>query len=396
MTAKSTLGFITAEKEVSLFGAGNGTELSLNLIENPDTSSLVRDVYEDTGIKSNVYDAGGGPSLGLRKGEISLVADLGGLATNNGGAVTSDNDLIASAFGTATGSTGTTVDDVAATTTVFDVASAAGLAAEKMVLVETTQGNKARMIQAVDTLELTVTPALPVAPETASDVIGSVTYTPNETRESWKVGIHKDSQKIGYYLQGVTFVPEISGIGAAEGKAKLTLKGNVGDYSNGASLIDSATPPDTFTEPAVSQDGGDFVLTDGVVSITCVASTFNFTGILETVRRASACKQNCQGAAEVVPSQNRQIEVELWQDKASDDPIDQLRTWFEAGTMLQCLYQVGKQPTDCLAFYFPACYIKADPKEGDKGGLMAIKVALKVSIDGNSAIFSKPFYFARF
>jgi len=98
-----------------------------------------------------------------------------------------------------------------------------------------------------------------------------------------------------------------------------------------------------------------------------------------------------------MPSQDRVISTELWQASgATADPLDQLRTWFSAGTMLECLYQVGNLPGDTLALFFPAVYLNVEPKEVDKNGLMAIKTDLKVSYDGSSAVFTKPFYFARF
>ena len=398
MTAKN-LSFTTIQKEDGYMGAGTGDVLVLALQEPLDVSSLVRESIEDTTIRSSVWDSGNGPSIGLRQGELSLVLDLPGLAANDGGAVTNDaeGDIIASAVGSYDAATGTTAADVSPTTTVFDVTSAAGLAPTNMILVETSAGYRVAPILSIDSAELTLAVPLPAAPASDNDVIAGVTYTPSETRTTWILEHHEDNDALGYKCQGVHFVPQISNIGATEGKARLTLPCTIGDWEHIPSTIASATPPDTFTRPGTIQDNGWFILTDGTDAITCIASTFNVENLLTAMRRADACKQNVVGEPEILPSADKAITTELWQPAgATTDPVAQLRKWFEEGTMLKCLYQVGCEPTDCIAFYFPAVYLSQEPKEVDKGGIMAIAANLKISLDRNSTVFDRPWYMARF
>lgn len=397
MTSKFNLSATTAEMETAYYGAGNGTELVVNLQEQMDTSSLVEEAIAPTTIHESIWDAGDGPTPGLRQGEINLVVDLSGLGTNAGGAITDDNDgkLIAAAIGSSSGGTGSTAA-AGWTTATGDVTSAVGFAEAEMVLAATTTGNWVGMISDITGSALTLTPDLPTAPAESAKIYAGVTYTPSTTRSTWIIKHHRDANKIGYQAVGVSFVPEFANLGAAEGKARLTLKGMLGDHSKIASSIGSIGTPDTFTNPGVIQDKGRFVLTDGTDTVTCIASTFNFTNPLTQMRRADACQANASGAPEIMPTSDKVIETELWQASGADDPIDQLRTWQAAGDMLQCLYQIGNEPGDILAFYFPAVYINEDPKEVDKNGLMAIKTMLKVSLDGSSAVFTAPWYFARF
>lgn len=397
MTAKFNLSATTAQKEASLYGAGSGTEYVLNLQEQLDISNLVEEQIAPSSIRESVWDAGDGPTPGLRQGDLSLVVDLGALSSNAGGAITDDNSgaLIAAAIGTSSGGTGTTCA-AGWNTTTGDVASAAGLAEAGLVLFETTTGHWAAAISDINASTLTVDPPLKTAPGENAKLYAGVTYTPSETRTSWIVTHHRDAKKMGIQCTGVTFVPEFSNLGAQEGKARLTLKGALGDHVQIASSIGSVGTPDTFTEPGVIQDQGRFVLTDGSDTVECIASTFNFTNPLTQVRRQDACQPNTNGEAVIMPSMDRMIEVELWQASGADDPLDQLRIWLAAGDMLTCLYQVGNGPAETLAWYFPAVYINADITPVDKNGLMALKVSLKVSLDGASSVFTVPWYFARF
>lgn len=398
MTAKN-LSSTTIQQEATYMGAGTGKVYVLALQEPLDTSSLVRESIEDTTVLSSVWDAGNGPTLGLRQGELSIVLDIPGLAANDGGAVVDDDEgaLIAAAIGPADGATGTTVADAAATTLSFDVTSAAGLAVTNMILVETTSGYRVAPIEEIDSAELTLAVPLPVAPENGADVVAGVTYTPSETRYTYIVAHHMDNKALGYKCQGVHFVPQFSNIGAAEGKARLTLACTVGDWDHIASTLASATPPDTFDRAGIVQDGGWFILSDGTNAVTCIASTFSVENLLTAMRRADACKQNTVGEPEIIPSKDKAITTELWQPAgATTDPIARLRTWFEAGTSLKCLYQVGCEKTDCMAFFFPSVYLGQEPKEVDKGGIMAITANLRISLDRNSLVWTRPFYFARF
>jgi hypothetical protein len=397
MTAKFNLSATTAQKEASLYGAGGGTEYVLNLQEQLDISSLVEEQIAPSSIRESVWDAGDGPTPGLRQGDLSLVVDLGALSSNAGGIIADDYSgaLIAAAIGTSSGGTGT--ECAAAWDTVTgDVDSAAGLAEAEMVLVETSTGHWAAAIEDITGTTLTLDPPLKTAPAEDAVVYAGVTYTPSETRTSWVVKHHRDANKMGVQCTGVTFVPEFSNLGAQEGKARLTLKGMLGDHAKIASTLGSVGSPDTFTEPGVVQDQGRFVLTDGTDTVECIATTFNFTNPLTQVRRADACQPNTNGEADIMPSMDRMIEVELWQASGADDPLDQLRIWLAAGDMLRCLYQVGNGPAETIAWYFPAVYINADIVPVDKNGLMALKVTLKVSLDGASSVFTVPWYFARF
>ena len=138
MTAK-IIATTVLEQETVYQGATDADPRVLALQEPIDVSSLIREVIEDTTQRPSVWDGGDGPTLGLRAGELSLPVDLSGLAANDGGAVTDDSDgkVIAAAIGTSAGATGSTVEaSPAPTTKVFTVASAAGLAATKMVLVD--------------------------------------------------------------------------------------------------------------------------------------------------------------------------------------------------------------------------------------------------------------------
>jgi len=389
----------TIQKETALYGAGTGDTYILALQEQLDVSSLVRESIEDSTVRGSVWDSGNGARLGLRSGELALSVDLCGLGTNAGGAITEDNDskLIEAAIGACDAGTGTTAA-AAGSATVFSVAAADGLLETNMILVETTAGNRVAMIEDIDTLELTVTPPLPVAPAESAKVYAGLNYQPVDTgRTSWIIEHHKDNDAIGYQCVGCTLVPEFTNLGAQEGKAKLSLKVAVGDHDTIPSTLASIDPPDTFTGQGVIQDKGYIKLFDGTNTITCLASTFAVSGLLEQVRRVDACQTNCIGAAEVVPSQNRAVEVELWQESgATADPMAQLKNWYENGTSVELVYQINDAPGETVAFFFPAIYLKAEPTLVNKNGLMAVKCSFKVSIDRNSTVFTKPFYFARF
>lgn len=397
MTAKN-LSSTTLEKEVSFHGAGTGTKYVLAVREPLDTSPLVHDVYADTTIRGSIWDAGDAPTVGNAKGDLTIALDLSGLGTNAGGIIANDGDgaVIEGAIGTASGGTGSTA--VAGwNTETGDAASAAGFAVAEMALFETTLGNRVAMINTIATAKLTVEPALPIAPAASAKIYAGVTYTPSETRTTWILTHNKDNDALGYVCTGCGLTPEITSIGAAEGKARLNLKVSVGDWDTAASTLASDDPANTFTNPGVVQSHGRFVLTDGTNTVECIASSFTVANLLTEMRRASACQPNTIGEPEIMPSQDRLIDTELWQAGGNAaDPISQLRTWFDDGTMLSCMYQVGDQPGDTLALYFPACFLNVEPKEVDKSGLMAIKVQLKVSVDRNDVVLTRPFYFARF
>jgi hypothetical protein len=400
MTAK-IIATTVLEQETVYQGATDADRRVLALQEPIDVSSLIREVIEDTTQRASIWDGGDGPTLGLRAGELSLPVDLSGRAANDGGAVTDDSDgkVIAAAIGTSAGATGSTVEaSPAPTTKVFTVVSAAGLAATKMVLVDCgANGHRAAAIREIDGAEVTLDTPLPAAPGTAAAVYGGVTYTPSETRTTYNVKIHQDNDALGWEVKGVHFVPEFSQLGAGEGKARLTLKGTIGDWANMASTLASQGPPDTFTRPGVVQDEGWFVLTDGTDAISCIVSSVQMSNLLTQMRRKDACKANCVGTPEVMPSMDKSLVAELWQPTgATADPIAQLRTWFAAGTKLKLLYQIGEQPADCIAFYFPAVVISQEPVPSDKDGLVAIPAAFKITIDRADTVFTRPWYFARF
>lgn len=398
MTAK-ILATTILEQETAYMGATDADPRVLALQEPIDVSSLIREVIEDTTQRASVWDGGDGPTLGLRAGEISLPVDLSGLAENTGGAVTDDDDgkIIAAAIGTSSGATGSTAA-AGWTTKVGSVASAAGLAATELVLVDCgADGHRAAAIQEIDTLELTLATPLPSAPAEAAKVYGGVTYTPSETRKTYNVKIHEDNDALGWEVKGVHFTPEFTQLGAGEGKARLTLKGTIGDWVNEASTLATDDPPDTFTRPGVIQDEGWFVLTDGSTAISCIVSSVQMSNLLTQMRRKDACKANCVGTPEIMPSMDKSLVAELWQPTgATTDPIAQLRTWFAAGTKLKLLYQIGEQPTDCIAFFFPAVVISQEPVPTDKDGLVAIPATFKVTLDRTDTVFTRPWYFARF
>lgn len=404
MTAKN-FSITTLEQETGYLGSGDSTVRTVNLQEALDTSSLVREVHEDGGIKSTVWDAGRGPTLGLRKGELSLAVDLAGLTANNGGAVTDDDDgeVLMTAIGSASAGTGTTCA-AGWTTKTGDVVSAVGLGEAELVLIETAEGNRVAAIEDITASALTLATPLSSAPVLSAKVYAGVTYQPeadvvygaSAKRGTWILEHHMDANKLAYRAVGVHLTPEFTNLGAAEGKVRLNLKASIGDWEHIDSTLDSMVPPNHFIRAGVVQDNGWFVISDGVTSITCIASTFTLGSLLTEIRRAEACRQNTVGQPEIVPSMDKSVEIELWQANGANDPINQLRTWFSAGTMLKCLYQIGDQPTDTLAFYMPGMYISEEPKEVDKNSLVAIKVKAKISIDGNSSVFLRPWYFARF
>lgn len=400
MTAKNLASTIL-EQETAYMGTTDADPRVLAVQEPIDTSSLVREVLEDSTQRASIWDGGDAPTPGLRQGEIAIPVDLAGLGANDGGAVVDDSEgkIIAAAIGTSAGATGSTVEaSPAPTTKVFTVVSAAGLAATKMVLVDCgVNGHRAAAIQEVDGAELTLATPLPAAPAAPAKVYGGVTYTPSETRKTYNVKIHKDNDKLGWECLGVHFIPEFSQLGAGEGKARLTLRGTLGDWDHDTSTLATDDPPDTFTDPGVIQDEGWFVLTDGATAITCICSTLQMQNLLTQMRRKDACKRNCVGEPEVMPSMDKAITAELWQPAgATANPIDQLRTWFAGKTKLQLLYQVGEAPGDALAWFFPAVVISQEPVDGDKDGLVAITATFKATIDRASTVFTRPWYFARF
>jgi len=400
MTAK-ILASCQLEQEVSYLGAGDADPRMVAVQEPIDTSGLVREVIEDSTQRASVWDAGDAPTLGLRQGEIAIPVDLAGLAANDGGAVTDDSDgkIISAAIGSSAGGTGSTVEaSPAPTTTVFTVVSAAGLGATKMVLVDCgDDGHRAAAIQEVDAAELTLATPLPSAPATSAKVYAGVTYSLSETRKTYKVVVNKDAQPLGHLMEGVHFVPEFSQLGAGEGKARMTLRGTIGDWEHQASTLATDGPPDTFTAPGVIQDEGWFMLSDGTDAISCIVSAVTMSNLLTQMRRKDACKRNCVGTPELMPSMDKSLTAELWQPAgATADPITQLRTWFAARTKLKLIYQVGGQPADALAWFFPAVVLSQEPVELDKDSLTAISAVFKITIDRASLVFTKPWYFARF
>lgn len=399
MTMKD-LSATTIQKENSLYGAGTGSTYILALQEPLDVSTLVRESLEDNTVRGSVWDSGNGPRLGLRSGELNLACDLCGLGTNAGGLISEDNDskIIAGAIGAVTTGTGTDVSDVAASTEVFDVTSAAGLAEGTLILIATPQGNRVAAIADIATLEVTVTPPLPAAPADEALIYAGLNYTPTDTaRSSYIIKHHKDNDIAGYECTGCTLVPEFANLGPQEGKARINFKVAVGDHTDMASTLASIGAPDTMTGQGVIQDHGYIKIYDGTNTVTCLASSFSVSGLLEQIRRVDACQNNCQGEAEILPSKNRTIECELWQPAgATADPLEQCLSWFEAGTAVEMMYQVNDNPGETIAFYFPAVFLKAEPTLVNKNGLMAVKTSWTVTIDRNSTVFTKPFYFARF
>ncbi len=394
MTAKSNISVTTIQKESTFHGSGTGSERVVSLTEQLDTSSLVRETLPRESIRSSIWDLGEAPSIGLKKGEFNCSVYLTGLGTNTGGTVTkdNDNDILEPVIGSSVAGTGTSTSGTW-TTTGGDVASAAGLSEGSLIMI----GNKVAAINDITTNTVTVTPPLPSAPSSGTTVYAGITYQPSETRSTFIVKHYRDNNYIGYACTGCGIVPEFQSLGAGEGQAKVNLKVTVGDWEHETYDISTAPAPDTFTNQGVVQNEGRFIVSDGTNHIQCIVSSFNVNGLMEEIRRVDACQPNCVGTPELVPPEDRTIEVEVWQlAGANQDPISRARTWFVNGTPLELLYQIGNTAGDTVAFYFPAVYVNAEPKEVDKNGLMAIKLQFKITRNMNSSVFTKHFYMARF
>lgn len=395
MTAKSNISVTYLEKEQTFHGSGDGNAKVISLTEQLDTSSLVRESLKRDSVRSSIWDLGEAPSLGLKQGELQASVYLTGLGSNTGGTVQADNDdyVLSSVIGSSSGGTGTTTSGTW-TSTGGDVASASGLEVGEMIMV----GNKVAAISSIVSNAVTVTPPLPAAPSSGTTVYAGLTYQPSDVRNTWIVKHYRDNNYIGYKCTGCGIVPEFANLGAGEGQAKVNLKISVGDWAHDTTYdITTAPAPNTFTRQGVVQNQGRFVVSDGTNNIQCIVSSFNVSGLMGEVRRQDACQPNCIGVPELIPPEDRTIEVELWQlAGANADPISRLRTWFESGSPLELLYQIGNKAGDTVAFYFPAVFVNAEPKEVDKNGLMAIKVMFKVTRNMNSTVFTKHFYMARF
>ena len=397
----------TLEKENGYMGDGDGSVYVLALQEALDTATFVREALEDTSIRASAWDGGDAPTLGLRQGEPALVVDLSGLGydpatgdpNNDGGLVAADNDsvVIASAIGAAAVGTGTTCA-AGWTTTSGDVDSAAGLAAGRMVMIASGDKYVAAAIADITGSTVTLATPLPVAPVLGAVLYAGITYTPQASpRDTYILEHHMDNDEIAFRARGVHMVPEFANLGAAEGKARLTLPCTVGDWERISSSLDTIDPPDTFVNPGIVQDDGYFVLTDGTNAVACLASTMTMSNLLAPMRRADACKANTVGEPEIIPSMDKQVVCEVWQASgATGDPMEQLLEWWESGEKLKLMYQVGPTPCESVAFYFPAVCLIQEPTLVDKGGIMAVSCTMKITLDRASEVFTRPWYFARF
>lgn len=119
----------------------------------------------------------------------------------------------------------------APTSTVFTVADVTGLVVGDMILVAADGGLHAREVAGINTLELTVTPALPAAPAASAAVTGGVTY--KLTTDLIK------SLTIAHYLEG--FERQIVGAGVDS----LTLAFDANEEVRA-----------TFAGPAAQQEAG--------------------------------------------------------------------------------------------------------------------------------------------
>ncbi len=130
------------------------------------------------------------------------------------------SDFLEHGIGTKTNVTlGTTVSATPApTATVFTVASVTGLVVRDAILINIAAGPSAgkyvRWISAIDTLQLTIEPALPAAPAAGDAVKGCITYKPATDLAK--------SLNIGHYLESISF----QGYGAVVDQLRITFDAN--------------------------------------------------------------------------------------------------------------------------------------------------------------------------
>jgi len=377
---KYALQYVELELETSYLGSGDGTVLVPQLQEQINTEPFVNQSLEDTSIISSVFQSGEAPRKGLQEGSFGLSMDLAALETNTGGAITIDElgKVLRDSVGASVCGTGSTINDVTPSTTEYDATSASGISIGDLILVQ----GEARFVSNKVTETLTVTPAHSVAPTNGATIYAGQTLTPDDTRATYKVTIHNDLTN-GFLVEGVHMVPSFEGLSAGEGKAKIKLACSFGKWTDETSDLATISPVNCGDIPAVVQSEGKFVLTDGTTTINANVSAFALGTLLTEVRPQDVTKPNCIGAPAVVPGKP-EITVELWE---TVDERETLRTWFNARTDLELVYQIGDSAADCVAFYFGKVFLKGEPAITDKGGLVSLKCTLQVSAEPGEAHF---------
>lgn len=165
--------FATAE------GSFSGRDIR---VVNKPNLQLTQDWIADPGIRQRIGHVKSG-ILGLRKAKLTFETFLRGTGTAAGNAVAAlgyanlvEGQLLRNAFGGESLGTGTTVNDVAATTTEIDVTSAAGLSIGQAVMI----GGEASIIGNISSNTITLIRALSSAPADTTPVYAAAVYYPVE------------------------------------------------------------------------------------------------------------------------------------------------------------------------------------------------------------------------
>lgn len=165
----------------------------------------------------------------------------------------------------------------APTTTVFTVAAVTGLVVGDAVLISIAAGASAgkyvRIITAINSLALTVAPALPVPPASGDSVKGCITYKPatNLTK----------SLNIGHYLESLSY----QGYGAVVDELKI------GFDANNEVMWSASGPMMKRSRNADTADPGTFTVA-GTTPPSGLTGGLTFNGTVEDYLKAEFAIQN--------------------------------------------------------------------------------------------------------
>lgn len=376
--ARSGVGDLRITKEAAFMGATTGSQYTLAILDSPGESGWTDGIHPDETMQATITEHGSGPKKGRREAPLSLPCKMGALTAGITDAAAEDafHALLVACMGGGITSAG----DVAATgctTNTIKVVSETGMNPGAFVLIN----GEAAIIITSSAGEITIDPPISSSsvPAATDLVYGSLTaLVADAARDTYQVEYHKEGSKVAWRLQGVTMIPKFSNLSRGEGPAKVSFDGAGADYTEISSDIGSAAAADLCTQEGPIAMGGRFALTDGTDTLTGGIAKFSPTVPLGFSNRADGTAQNGNGAPTSVKAEGS-IELTLAQGAADADPIDQLKLWLTNKTALRCIYQIGTEAGDTIAFYFPRVYVNATPIPVDVDGLIGIDTKLKIS-----------------
>jgi hypothetical protein len=392
--SRNKIGELRIQKETTYLGSGTGSIMYLAIQDLPGIENFVRELHGDESVRQSIFDHGDAPKVGLKDGAFSLVCNFSAAGSDGiSGNLTADNfhSLLKSAFGASSNSSGSTSTGASAVDSV-DVVAGEGdnFNTGSFIMLD----NEVRIIENISTDELSVTPDLSTAPSSGTVVYGSMSYYTDDTadRDTYIVEYHTETQKISVKARGCELLPTFGSLGAGEGPAMLTLEAISGTYGEQDSSI--ANTADTATNKGPVQSQGNFILSDGTTDLDLKPSSFELVPPLGSARFPDGSAENSKGQPRLIFTEGT-ITSTILQEDDENDPINQFRTWMEAGTELSVLYQVGNQPGDTIAFYCPYVFINSEPVPTEVDGLLGVEVNLKISEDRAATQLTKALYIGR-